>query len=55
VNAISTYENLGMREEALSWVQADVISQIEWLPDLQTMIEDPEYLEMKEELLKQES
>lgn len=55
VNAISTYENLGMREEALSWVQADIISQIEWLPDLQTMIEDPEYLEMKEELLKQES
>jgi tetratricopeptide (TPR) repeat protein len=55
VNAISTYENLGMRQEALSWVRADIISQIEWLPDLQAMIEDPEYIDLKEELLKEGS
>jgi serine/threonine protein kinase/Tfp pilus assembly protein PilF len=54
VNAISTYENLGMREEALSWVRPEIISQIEWIPDLKSMVEDPEYINLKEELLNQE-
>lgn len=55
INAISTYENLGLREEALRWVRADLLSQIEWLPDLQSLIESPEYIEVKEKLSNQES
>lgn len=55
VNAVSTYENLGMREEALNWVRADILPQIEWLPDLKELIESPEYIELKEKLRRQES
>ena len=55
VNAVSTYENLGMRQEALEWVRADITSRIEWLPDLQLLKNDSDYIELKEKLLKQES
>lgn len=55
INAVSTYENLDMRAEALNWVRADIIPQIEWLPDLRSMRNASEYVELKEKLLNQES
>ncbi len=44
-----------MRDKALQWVQADHISDIEWLPDLQSMRIDSEYLELKKKLTNQKN
>jgi len=46
--AVSTYENLGMREEALRWVRPSIISTIESQPELEELINDPRYKEKVE-------
>ena len=46
--AVSTYENLGMREEALQWVRPSIISTIESQPELEELINDPRYKEKVE-------
>ncbi|MGD8747367.1 MAG: protein kinase [Balneolaceae bacterium] len=46
--AISIYEKLGMREEAIHWVNAALVSYVEAQPELKNLAEDPRYLEIKE-------
>ncbi|NGP76106.1 protein kinase [Balneolaceae bacterium YR4-1] len=46
--AVSTYESLGMREEALKWINASIITTIETQPELQDLIKDPRFRELAE-------
>ncbi|MDZ7692839.1 MAG: tetratricopeptide repeat protein [Balneolaceae bacterium] len=48
--AVSTYEKLGMREQALGWIDVTMLSDIESQPELSNLVEDPRYLDRKEEL-----
>ena len=50
--AVSTYESLGMREEALRWLDASIISNIEAQPELVSLVEDPRFQEFKEKVRK---
>ncbi|MGK7371738.1 MAG: tetratricopeptide repeat protein, partial [Candidatus Halalkalibacterium sp. M3_1C_030] len=50
--AVSTYENLGMREEALRWLDASIISNIEAQPELESLVQDPRFKEFKEKASK---
>ncbi|HKK65400.1 MAG TPA: tetratricopeptide repeat protein, partial [Clostridia bacterium] len=50
--AVSTYESLGMREEALRWIDAAIISNIEAQPELVSLVEDPRFQEFKEKVRK---
>lgn len=51
--AVSTYENLGMREEALRWLDASILSNIEAQPELESLIQDPRFQEFKEKAIKE--
>lgn len=51
--AVSTYESLGMREEALKWINASIISNIEAQPELQDLIKDPRFRKLNEKLKQQ--
>lgn len=51
--AVNTYENLDMRKEALEWITADMITDIEAQPELKSLIQDPNYLSLKEQLANQ--
>lgn len=46
--AVSTYEKLGLREEALKWINASIMSSIEAQPELEQLIKDPRYQELVE-------
>lgn len=50
--AVATYEKLGMRQDALKWIEASMISDIESQPEFRALISDPGYLELKKKLLK---
>lgn len=46
--ALTTYEKLGMREEALEWVDSSLTSWIEAQPDFRELTEDSRYRELKD-------
>jgi len=48
--AVTTYEKLGMRQEAIRWITGAMIADIESQPELESLVEDPRYLAMKEKL-----
>ncbi len=48
--AVATYEKLGMRQDALKWIEASMISDIESQPEFRALISDPGYLELKRSL-----
>ncbi|MDX1586370.1 MAG: protein kinase [Balneolaceae bacterium] len=48
--AVSTYESLGMREEALKWINASIISNIKAQPELKELTEDPRFQELSKKL-----
>lgn len=52
--AISTYENLGMRSEALKWITPGMTSELEGQPEYQSLTDSPEYQELKSEFENQE-
>lgn len=52
--AISTYENLGMRSEALKWITPGMTSELEGQPEYQALTNSPEYQELKSEFENQE-
>lgn len=45
--AVATYEKLGMRQDALKWIEPSMISDIESQPEFSALILDPDYLELK--------
>ncbi len=45
--AVSTYEKLGMRQEALKWVEASMLADIEMQPELSALVKDPGYQALK--------
>lgn len=45
--AVAAYEQLGMREEALRWIDASMTGWVESQPDFQELIQDPRYLKLK--------
>jgi tetratricopeptide (TPR) repeat protein len=47
--AVSTYENLGMRDEALKWISPAIISNIEAQPELADLKNDPRYQQLIKE------
>jgi len=52
--AVATYEKLGMRKDALKWIEFSMISDIESQPELRALISDPAYLELKKKLAKEQ-
>lgn len=52
LNIVTTFENLGLRENALEWVREEHIAEIDSLPEFESLSEDSEYLDLKEKLLK---
>lgn len=46
--AVAVYEQLGMREEALKWIDSTMVSQIEALPEYRELVKDPRYRDLKE-------
>lgn len=49
--AVSTYEKIGQRSEALLWINAAMISDIEQQPELELLREDADYQKLKEQLI----
>lgn len=47
--AVAIYEELGMRGEALRWIDSSMTSWVESQPDFQDLIEDPRYRDLKEQ------
>jgi len=47
---VSTYEKLGLRSEALHWINAAMLSDIESQPELAALIKDPRFQALKEKL-----
>jgi tetratricopeptide (TPR) repeat protein/predicted Ser/Thr protein kinase len=45
--AVSVYEKMGMREEALRWVDSSMIADIESQSELADLVADPRYLDWK--------
>lgn len=45
--AVTVYEQLGMREKALQWIDESMISTIEIEPDFELLIKDPRYIALK--------
>lgn len=43
--AVSTYESLGMREEAIRWISPAILTNIESQPELEQLKNDPRYKE----------
>lgn len=52
--AVSTYENLGMRSEALKWITSSMTSELEGQPEFESLTSSQEYLELKSELVNQD-
>lgn len=50
--AVSIYEKLGKREEALQWVTPAMTSDIESQPELAALVKDPRYAELKKKFKK---
>ncbi len=48
--AVSIYENLGMREEALRWIDAAMISDIELQPEFKDLVADQRYKDLRSHL-----
>ena len=51
--AVSVYEKIGERNEALNWITAAMIEDIEMQPELKDLVLDPVYIERKNKLLEQ--
>lgn len=53
--AVSTYENLGMRREALKWITPAMTSELEGQPEFESLTNSQEYRELKSDFTKQDS
>lgn len=53
LRAVTVYENLGMRENALEWITPAMIEDIENQPELKGLAKDPAYIELKNQLVHQ--
>jgi len=51
--AVSTLENIGLRTEALSWIDASMLTDLESQPELKALVSDPRYAELKEKFEKE--
>lgn len=45
--AVFTYEKLGMRQEALNWINPAIIADLETQPELQDLVRDPRFKAVK--------
>jgi len=53
LRAVTVYENLGMRENAFKWITSAMIEDIESQPELENLVRDPAYIELKNQLADQ--
>lgn len=51
IRAVSVYEKIGERNEALNWIIAAMIEDIEMQPELENLVRDPKYIERRKQLL----